>query len=336
MATASIKDVAAAAGVAVGTVSNVLNRPEAVRASTRERVEAAIDELGFVRNDSARQLRAGSSRTIAYLVLDAANPFFTDVYRGIDEAARAEGLCVFLCDSGQDARREDEYLEQLLQQRVRGVCITPVDAHSARLAELVAREMPVVMVDNSPDDVGTQWCSVGVDDVFGGELAAAHLLERGHTRIAYAGSPALAQSVDRLAGARRAGADAGLSLDALTVLDTDGMGVGDGRLAAARVLGVPARRRPTAIFCGNDLIALGALQELTQRGVDVPGEVAIVGYDDIDFAAAAAVPLTSVSQPRHRLGRAALKLLLQETGSAHGHVHRHERFEPELVVRAST
>lgn len=336
MARPSIKDVAARAGVSLGTVSNVLNRPDIVRPETRLRVEAAIEELGFVRNDSARQLRAGVSRTIAYVVLDAGNPFFTDVTRGIDDVAREHRLTVFLCDSGQDPDREDDYLDQLLEQRVRGVCVTPVDGANPRFRSLVDRGVPVVMVDRTQGHDEHHWCSVGVDDVLGGELAMTHLLERGHTRIAFVGGPErIPQVADRLAGARKALAESG-SPDELVVLGTEALTVAEGRRAGARLLGLPKRRRPTAVFCGNDLLALGVLQQMTQHGVAVPDDLAIVGYDDIEYAAAAAVPLTSVMQPRHQLGRTAAELLLEEADQGDAHEHRYVQFDPELIVRRSS
>jgi len=146
---AGVKEVAAAAGVSLGTVSNVLNRPEMVSPVTRAKVEAAMASLGFVRNESARQLRAGSSRILAYVMLDAGNPFFTDVARGVEDAAREAGLAVFLCNSNEDARREADYLDLLEQQRVQGVLITPVDPDSDLLSKLPARGTPVVVVDRS-------------------------------------------------------------------------------------------------------------------------------------------------------------------------------------------
>jgi LacI family transcriptional regulator len=334
-ATISVKDVAARAGVSLGTVSNVLNRPERVSAATRERVEAAIRELGFVRNESARHLRAGSSRTVAYLVLDASNPFFTDVARGVEEVAREERWAVFLCNSDDDAAREADYVDLLLEQRVRGVLVTPVDRANEGLPLLRARGIPVVLVDRS---AGPGWCSVSVDDVEGGYLAVTHLLESGHERIGYVGGPpGVPQVQDRLAGSRKALDDAGRDADALTVLQTAALNVAEGRRAGQRLAGLPAARRPTAAFCANDLLALGLLQELTRQGLSVPGDVAIVGYDDIEFAAAATVPLTSVRQPRHLLGRTAAELLRVEADEAPDrHTHRQVEFAPELVVRQST
>ena len=333
--TVSIKDVAARAGVSVGTVSNVLNRPERVAEETRTRVQLAIIALGFVRNEPARQLRAGRSRTIGLLVLDAANPFFADVSRGAEEAAAQAGLAVILCNSGQDAAKESAYLNLMAEQRVQGLLLTPVDADPVRLSKLVERGMPVVLLDRRAEGAGM--CSVSVDDISGGELAVSHLLEMGHERIAFIGGPTtIAQVKDRLQGARNALARAGRDPESLVSIITTSMTVAAGRGAGEQLGGLPVKRRPTAAFCGNDLLALGLLQEMIRQGLDVPNDVAIVGYDDIEFAAAAAVPLTSVRQPRHLLGKTAADLLLEETQDPQNHIHRQIEFEPDLVVRAST
>lgn len=330
--TPGMKDVAAVAGVSIGTVSNVLNRPHLVSEATRLRVQAAIVELGFVRNETARQLRAGSSRTIAYVVLDAANPFFNDVARGVEEVARGEGMVVYLCNSNQDGGREREYLERLREQRVQGVLITPIDPGGERLAEMHSG-MPVVLVDcHAKDD--TQ-CSVAVDDILGGELALTHLLETGHERIAFVGGPmTLRQVRDRYQGARNALERASRPAE-LMLVETEALVVAEGRAAGERLVALPSAERPTAAFCANDLLALGLLQAMTRFGLSVPGDLAVVGYDDIEFAEAAAVPLTSVRQPREQLGRTAARLLLEEAADEF-HTHQQVRFRPELVVRAST
>ncbi|HEX2133925.1 MAG TPA: LacI family DNA-binding transcriptional regulator, partial [Actinophytocola sp.] len=282
-----MKDVAARAGVSVGTVSNVLNHPHLVSEDTLRRVRAAIAELGFVRNETARQLRAGRSRTIAYVVMDAANPFFNDVARGVEDAARAEGSAVYLCNSNQDADREREYLDRLREQRVQGVLITPIDPTGQLLAEMPGRGMPVVLVDCHSTD--PTCCSVAVDDELGGELAVAHLLETGHERIAFVGGPlSVPQVVERHRGALRALDRAGRPPDALVTLETAALQVAEGRRAGERLAGLPADTRPTAAFCANDLLALGVLQAMTRLGRSVPADLAVVGYDDIEFAEAAA------------------------------------------------
>ncbi|TDT97764.1 LacI family transcriptional regulator [Streptomyces sp. 846.5] len=329
-----IKDVARQAGVSVGTVSNVINRPDMVSEETRFRVQAVIERLGYVRSESARQLRAGQSRIMALLVLDMGNPFFVDVARGAERAARAAGLGVMVCNSGQSAAEEAEYLSLFAEQRVRGVLLTPADATGRNLDSFRRHRIPFVLVDRVA--AGSSECSVSVDDVAGGTLAVRHLLAEGHRSIAYVSGPGHLQQIkDRRLGALAALAEAGLPADALQDLPTEGLNVAAGRDAGARLLGLTSR--PTAVFCANDLLALGVLQALYAAGVSVPGELAIVGYDDIEFAAAAAVPLTSVRQPALTMGAMAAELLLEETDDEAGK-HRHQRvvLQPELVVRSSS
>jgi LacI family transcriptional regulator len=330
-----MKDVARHAGVSVGTVSNVLNRPDLVAPDTRRRVLDTIDDLGFVRNESARQLRAGRSRTIGLVVLDVSNPFFTDIAHGVETAATANGSVIMLCNSGQAVEREARYLDVLEEQRVQGVLITPVGTDYSRLDVLVKRGTPVVLVDRGTELPNL--CSVAVDDVLGGFVAASHLLERGHRRIAFAGGPlALRQVQDRHLGAVKALTDAGQKASALQIFETTSLTLEAGRRAGEQILDVPEARRPTAVFCANDLMALGVLQAVVSHGLRVPGDVAIVGYDDIDYAAAASVPLSSVRQPRELIGRTATELLLDEIREGTSHQHRRVIFKPELAIRASS
>jgi LacI family transcriptional regulator len=331
---AGMKDVAAAAGVSLGTVSNVLNRPDRVSPATRAKVEAAMAELRFVRNETARHLRIGYSRVLAYVMLDGRNPFFTDVAAGMEDTADEASLSLFLCNSANLAAREAAYLSRLEQQRVQGILITPVDPASPQLDEIARRGTPLVVVDRTRNS--DSHCSVAVDDVAGGEIAVRHLLEKGHDQIAFVGGQlGIGQVRDRRTGALRALQAAGLGPDHLVDLTTSQMAVADGGNAGRRLAGLPAATRPTAAFCANDLLALGLLQTCAALRLRVPDDLAIVGYDDIEFAAAATVPLTSVRQPRHRLGRTAAELLMQKTNDF-THEHQQVTFTPELVVRAST
>ncbi len=333
MATRSIKEVARLARVSVGTVSNVLNRPEVVSPATRDRVLKAIHELGFVRNEVARHLRAGRSRTVGLVVLDVFNPFFADVAKGAEALADEHRTMLVLCNSAADPARERRHLDQLEQQRVLGILITPVDAAGPHLAELAARGTPLVLVDSPA--VGPQ-CSVAVDDRLGGRAAGAHLIERGHRRIAFIGGPlSIKQVADRHAGIRDAVLAAGDGVE-LTDCRTPTLSVAEGRAAGERLAALPDGARPTAALCANDLLALGFLQAMAVCGLRVPEDMAIVGYDDIDFAAAAAIPLSSVRQPRELLGRTAIELLLEEVTTPGTHRHRQVIFQPDLVVRASS
>jgi LacI family transcriptional regulator len=329
----SIKEVAQLAGVSVGTVSNVLNRPDMVAPETRDRVLGAIAQLGYVRNGSARQLRAGRSRTIAVVALDLANPFFIDVLSGVETAAQRDNLTVMVFNSSKDADREARLLEMLEEQRPLGVLITPVNdrRQQERLDRLVSRGIPVVVFDNSSRL--SHGCAVAVDDVLGGRLAGQHLRERGHRRIAFAGGPFTVRQVED----RHDGLTGVLTpAETLTVIPLLDLNVATGRTAGQEIAAQPRAARPTAVFCANDLVALGVLQELTQRGLRIPDDVAILGYDDIGFAAAAAVPLSSIRQPREQIGLTATLMLLEEAGQPTVHQHRHVVFQPELMERAST
>ncbi|GAA3134602.1 LacI family DNA-binding transcriptional regulator [Planomonospora alba] len=332
MTTVSIREVAARAGVSPGTVSNVLNRPGKVAAATRERVEEAIRELGFVRHGSASTLRAGHSRTLGLSVIDIGNPFFTDVAAGVEDMASGRGYAVILGNSAGSRAKEERNLRVLAEQRVRGVLITPTDEDLTRLDRLRERGTRLVLVDHPahrPDQ-----CAVAVDDVAGGRAAVAHLLAGGARRVAYVTGPlTIRQCRERRQGALEALEAAGLAPDRLQVAETTAMTARAGEKAAADLL---AEGLPDAVFCANDLLALGVLRTLLQAGVRVPDDVALMGYDDIDFAAASAVSLSSMRQPTYQLGRIATELLLDECENPGAHAHQHIMFQPELVAREST
>jgi LacI family transcriptional regulator len=330
----SIREVAARAGVSVGTVSNVLNRPELVAETTRSRVRLAIDELGYVLNDSARQLRAGRSRAIGAVVLDVANPFFTEVVRGVEDTVSTDGYVVILCSSDDSAEKEGRYLRLLEEQRVLGVLITPVHSDSSYLRRLCGRGIRVVLLDRPSSS--KELCSVAVDDVLGGQLAAEHLLAQGHTRLGFVNGPiSIRQCAERRRGVRRAVKAAGMDPDRVVVeVRRAALNAGEGEASVAALL--DARHRPTAVFCANDLLALGVLRGLAGRGLTVPDDLGLVGYDDVEFAAMLSTPLTSVRQPKYQLGQAAARLLLDEAVDPDRHRHVQTMFRPELVVRESS
>ena len=333
--TTSIKQVAAVAGVSVGTVSNVLNRPHLVAESTRTRVQQVIAELGFVRNESARQLRAGHSRAVGLVVIDAANPFFSDVAAGVEDELDRAGVAVLLGNSAGSPERERRYVELFEELRVRGVLIAPSGEDLSPVEGLERLGIPVVLLDRYPD--GAPFSSVSVDDVAGGRIAATHLLERGHRVLAVVGGPtALRQVRERRAGAEEAVSRAG---GALLVISTPDLTIQGGRDAADEIVLRPAGERPTAVVAVNDLVAIGLLRGFTEHGVRVPDDVALVGYDDIAFAASAAVPLSSVRQPRADLGRTGAEILLAEIEAREAGrrvAPRQVRFRPELVIRRSS
>lgn len=333
MITANIRDVASLAQVSVGTVSNVLNKSKKVSPGTERRVLDAIETLGFVRNDAARQLRVGQSRSVGMMVLDVSNPFFTDVARGVEDTLASVSRSLLLGNSAEDARREADYLNLFEEQRVAGLLITPVGDVASRLERLRQRGSPAVLVDRHGN--AENFSSVSVDDARGGFLALDHLLSLGRTRPVFiGGSPSIVQVRQRLEGARSAIEQSGRGQ--LRVIEMPTMSAAAGREAGERLLALPAGERPDAIFAANDLLALGVLQALTHEGVRVPDDIALIGYDDIYFAASSAIPLSSIRQPAQEMGRAAAELLLAEIEGGTPDEYRDVVFQPELVIREST
>lgn len=334
MSTTSIRDVARLAGVSVGTVSNVLNKPDEVSAESIARVQTAISELGYVRNDAARRLRAGVSSTVGFVVLDGQNPFFNEVVRGAEDEASKNGIAVLVGNTDEDLRREGMYLDLFEEQRVRGVLISPYGDITQRLQRLKDRDIPAVLVDRI--NVDGRFSSVAVDSVAGGQIAAQHLIDTGRRRIAFVGGPFdIRQVRDRLAGARVAVDNSEFDVE-IEVVATTALTVEEGVLAGQRIMERSRNTRPDALFAANDLLALGLLQSLVVGGtLLVPSQISLIGFDDIAFAGAAAVPLSSVRQPSRMIGQTALRVLLEEAEDP-TMIPRQTVFRPELVVRAST
>jgi LacI family transcriptional regulator len=334
MATTSIRDVAQLAGVSVGTVSNVLNKPDEVSADSLARVQKAIDQLGYVRNDAARRLRAGISSTVGFVVLDGQNPFFNEVVRGAEDEGSKNGIAILVGNTDENSSREGMYLDLFEEQRVRGVLISPYGDINARLQQLKSRDIPAVLVDRV--NVDGQFSSVAVDSVAGGEIAAQHLIDTGRRRIAFVGGPFdIRQVRDRLEGARVAVDNSEFDVE-IEVIATTALTVSEVVLARKRIMERAAGLRPDALFAANDLLALGLLQSLVVDGnVLVPREMSLIGFDDIAFAGAAAVPLSSVRQPSRMIGQTALRVLMEESEDP-TMIPRQTVFRPELVVRAST
>lgn len=325
-----MRDVARYVGVSVGTVSNVINRPDQVRPDTRAKVERAMGELQFVGSRIASQLRSGRSSLVGVVVPDVGNPFWADVLRGVEVVLDEHHLTLVVSSSRLERTREQSILTQLDRQEVDGLIVAPVTADAGVIAPFRARRLGVVTLDRQlPDD---RYSSVSLDDVRGGELAATHLLEHGHTRLALVNGPqAVSWSNDRRAGVRKALKKRRLPLsDHLVEIIVHEETAAAGMQAAVKLAGLGGR--PMGVVCGNDLLALGVLLGLQKAELRVPEDFALVGYDDVEFAAALSPPLTSVRQPSYQMGMAAARLLLD--GSTGG--NRHIKFEPELIARASS
>ena len=279
-------------------------------------------------------MRGGTSRCFGAVVLDASNSFSTETVRGLEDAVHEQGSAVVLCSTDGSPEREAGYLRWLEEQRVLGVVITPATRGIRQLETLRDRGTLVVLLDRkSPEG---EFCSVSVDHVRGGELAAGHLFDLGHLRIAFINGPLhLSQCAERRRGMQRAARKAGLdpedsiieyTIDPITAFE-------QAEVIVDKLLDIPDR--PTAVVCLNDRVAFTVLRALSEHRVRVPRDMSVVGYDDVDFAAMLSPALTSVRQPKYELGRAAAKLLMSETADPL-HRHRDIQFEPELVERQST
>ncbi|MEU3851192.1 LacI family DNA-binding transcriptional regulator [Streptomyces sp. NPDC029554] len=325
---ARIQDVAAAAGVSVSTVSNVLNRPERVNARTAERVRVAVAELDYVPHPGAAALRTGRAGAIGLVLPDVTNSFYARIARGAADAAYDHGHALVLCHSGDDPEREQGYFGMLVGQRAVGVVVVPLGADPGRLARLRERGIPLVLADRAmPDRDG---CSVSVDDIAGGRIAVQHLLDSGARDILVVnGERGIRQCADRYQGARQAvRSRREARLDQVVA---ERMTVAYGTDIAHGL-----KDLPDGVFCTNDFLAAGLCRGLTERGVRVPEDVRVVGYGDLDIADFGATTLTTVRQPVEDLGRAAVEMLLDEIEARADHVHETRVFAPRLVLRDST
>lgn len=326
---ATIKDVAARAGISYTTVSHVVNGTRPVSDAVRSKVEAAIAELRYVPSGVARSLKARSTGTLGLLVPNASNPYFAELARGIEDHAERNGYSVILCNSDDDTDKQLRYLRVLLERRIDGLIVATVDSDAAFANALAAVRVPLMLVDRALNGVRAD--CVQVDHEQGGYLATRHLLDLGHRRIACIGGPAATEVVQqRTAGYHRA-------LDEAQVMP---MPVADCAFtspaghAAARML-LQGDDVPSAIFAGNDMIALGVLRAAFENGTRVPDELSVVGFDDIEVSRYLYPALTTVGQSVGQLGERAAKRLLERIQTP-ALVAEQQRVEPALVLRESS
>jgi LacI family transcriptional regulator len=336
----TIQDVAARSGVSISTVSRVVTGAVAVEPETAERVREAIAALGYRPNLLARSFRRRVTHTIGLLVPDNSNPFFAELARTIEDAGFADGYSVVLCNSDLSAVKQETYIDVLLANRVDGLIlvssglIPTVGRHDA-VARILDAGAPCVAVDR---DLGeTPFDQVLVDNDQGGYLAGEHLIALGHRRIACLVGPSdLTPSAGRIAGFRRALAEAGLTVAPNHLVR--GNGRPDGGAAAAQQLleqGIVAAGDVTAIFAFNDQMAAGALGALQRAGLRVPADISVVGFDDIPQSSAIFPALTTVAQPIGEMGTIGVRLLLERIARRDAPRQR-VHLATRLVVREST
>ena len=327
---ATIYDVAKVAGVSVATVSHVINGTRRVAPDTAARVRRAIEELGYQPNGIAQSLRKRVTYAIGVLVSDITNPFFAHLVRGVEDAAHAAGYSIIVCNSDENSEKEDFYIRSLWRRRIDGMLIAPTrDGTSPALKELVQKGIPFVFVDRKAKGIGAP--AVLSDNGGGAYLATKHLIERGHRRIGIVlGIPGATTTEERLAGYRQALEEAGIPFSEELVV-WGGYRVEGGRQAARALLSLP--KCPTAVFCTNNLMTIGVLQELFSRDTQIPQQVAVVGFDDLEWAELVNPPLTAVAQHPYDMGCRAFTMLCEHLARVKRSIPRETRIPVELRIR---
>jgi len=336
---ATIKDVALKADVSVTTVSHVVNDTRHVSAKVRERVELAIRELGYVPNAMARSLKSNTTSTLGMLIPNSSNPYFAEIVRIVEDRCFGAGYTLVLCNTDDEPHRQSVYLQVLAERRIDGLIVVSTGAgtdHSDSLAkQLHGLRVPTVLVDREIADPACDL--VETAHMQGGLLAVRHLLSLGHKRIACIGGPvSVMPSEQRIEGWRMALAETGATPDianADALLWRGGFTSQGGYEAMHAIL--RTEEKPSAVFVCNDLMAIGALRAAHESGVHVPDELSIVGFDDIELSAYTSPPLTTVAQPKERIGALAVDMLLERVGGKRRDA-RKVVLQPELRVRAST
>lgn len=326
---ATLKDVSLLAGVSLTTVSHVVNATRPVSDGARERVEAAIRQTGYTPNTLARSLKMSATHTIGVAVQDIRNPHFTEIVYALEARARERGFTILLSDFGDDPVREREALRVFVERRVDGLVIAPTSSGAEALAWLHKNGVPIVQIDRVAD---SGFDSIAVTNIAATRRLTGHLCEIGHRRIAMlTGRAGLSTTRERLSGYRRALADAGIALDPDLIVE-GGSESETARLATHALM--EQADPPTALVAGNNLKALGALRALRERDLAVPGDVALVSFDDFAWADLFEPRLTTMAQPCRAIGERAVELLLERIATP-DLPPRHVRLAAEFRHRES-
>jgi len=331
--TTSIKDIARTAGVSHSTVSRALSDSPLINAATKSRIQHLAEEMGYSPDAAARSLVMGRTHTVGVVVTTIADPWAAEVVEGIEGTAYAHGYSVILAASHDEPEREIAAVEMLRSKRVDAVIVTSSRVGALHQERLGAAGVPVILLNSHSQRGALHTFSVRVDDEHGARLATEHLLALGHRRIAHVAGPAgHSPSTDRLAGYRAALAEAGVPFDPTRVISGTGRPAA-GEQALPQFLALA--ERPTAIFCYNDMTAIGLLRAAHSAGLTVPDDLAVVGFDDIPFATYVSPSLTTIAQPKFELGQRAMSMALTlMTGLAEGVCD--VVLQGRLVVREST
>jgi LacI family transcriptional regulator len=328
----TIRDVAKQAGVAPITVSRVVNNSGYVSEKTRACVEAAIADLGYVPNVLARSLRSRRTNTLALILTDISNPFWTTVSRGVEDVASDAGFNVILCNTDESEIEQDKYLHVLLQKQVDGVLLVPARSAVESIQFVKSQDTPVVVLDRLIPDA--QADTVRCDSEEGGYQLTHLLLSLGHRRIAVLSGPrGVSTAEDRVAGYQRALKEAGLDIDPALVYYGQ-FSLESGYTMTQQMLTVMPR--PSGLFAGNNFIAIGALRALRDAGLQVPEDLALVGFDDLPEDLVVDPFLTVAAQPAYEMGRRATELLLARLSGEAPEAYQEIVLPTEIIVRQSS
>ncbi len=328
----TIRDVARHAGVSIATVSHVVNDTRHVNASTRQKVQEAIEALGYRPNRIARSLKTNSTRAIGLLVSDIENPFFTSVARGAEDAALDRGYHVILCNTDEDTAREADYLNELAARRVDGLVVASAAAGIGDAKPLTSAGIPTVLIDRGIPGVALP--IVKIDNYDGMRLAVTHLSELGHTRIGLiGGQPGAATAEEREAGFRAAVSEHGVALEEALIVH-GGFRIEGGRHALTKLWSLT--EPPTAVVIANNLMAIGALLAVRDAGVTVPDALSVVTFDDMPWTPLLDPPLTVVAQPARAIGASAVSILVDQIEGGPSPDPLETLFPAQLIVRGST
>jgi LacI family transcriptional regulator len=328
----TIKDIARRAGVSYATVSRALNNHPEINIETRKKIARIAAEIGYQPNAIARGLVKKETNTIGLLIPDITNPFYPEVARGIEDAANETGYTIFLCNTNWKQEREENYLNVLHQKQVDGIIIAPASEKPEHLQRVVgpwAKKMVFISRVNFGNVT-----SVLIDNVRGGRMAVEYLIGKGYHKIAFVGGPTdTSSNEERFHGYTEALEAAGIEARPAYIVGGD-FKRESGYQATKGLLQLESR--PDAIFAANDLLALGAIQAIREQGLRLPEDIAVMGFDDIEFAALPEIQLTTVTQPKYEMGKLALQTLVTQMKGAERVVARKIMLEPDLICRKTT
>lgn len=328
---ANIREVARQAGVSVATISRVLNHPESVSQSTMQLVLDTMEKMQYTPNAFARSLALNKSSTIALLIPNILNPLYTQIAKGVEDVAHQKGYNIIFCNTEENKGKELDYLDMLIEKRVGGLILTESLLERKDIEKLKKFKIPVVMVGRNIEDIDCNM--VFTDYQLGGYQITQHLLEVGYKNIAHiTGANHQKESIDKRIGYEKALKEAGILLQSNYIVEGTNE-IQGGYLGAKKLL--KTAKIPQAIFAGNDLMAIGAIDAIKSSGLHIPEDIAVVGFDDINMASFIEPKLTTISQPVYKMGLIAARLIFECIENVGDEINQKIFLQPKLMVRKS-